>query len=195
MEQAGLPVAQSPYSDAGSLEVVDQHARAGHNAGQGIAEVLDVIVEDVGPLVALALAHNSDGLLGAGAAVHEVVDIVETGDVVIEKCVDGLLAVTGDKHCGRIPVDQYIAEVENHVSDWFAGVRGSFAVCNQHIVIHIRLSGPTLHGSSSVLRLLFCNHRFTCWRRLGLSWTSLSLSSHTAPLRRGARETSTWGRT
>lgn len=53
MEQAGLPVAQSPYSDAGSLEVVDQHARAGHNAGQGIAEVLDVIVEDVGPLVAL----------------------------------------------------------------------------------------------------------------------------------------------
>ena len=146
VEQTGFPVAQAPHADAGGLQVIDQHARARHDAGQGVAEVLDVVVEDVRPLIALVTAHDGDGLVGAGAAVHQVVDIVEAGDVVVEEFVDGLLAVAGDEYGDRIPVNQHVAEIEDHVGDRLAGVRSGLAIRDQHVVIHIRLSRPTLHS-------------------------------------------------
>ena len=65
---------------------------------------------------------------------------------VVEEFVDGLLAVAGDEHGRWIPVNQHVAEIEDHVGDRLAGVRGGFAVRDQHVVIHIRLSGPTLHS-------------------------------------------------
>ena len=103
------------------------------------------------------LTHPRHALVGACAAVHAVVRVVEAGDVIVEELVDGLLRIPGQQHDGRIPVDQHVAEVENHVADRLAVGRGG-SLRHQHVMFHIRFARPTLHDAS--IHMNDSNERF-----------------------------------
>ncbi len=145
-EQVLLPVAQAPYVDAGCFQIVDEHARAWHHAGQRIDEIVQIVPHHIGPLVSVAFTHQSHAIVIGHAGVQFVVDVVEAGNVIVEELFHQSVRVPWGHHRRRIPIDKHVAEIEDHVGDLPAGVRSGVAVGHKHVIFHLRLSRPAFHA-------------------------------------------------
>ena len=58
VEQILLPVAQSPHMHAGRFQIVDEHAGARHHAGQRVDEIVEIVLQHVGPFVSITFTHH-----------------------------------------------------------------------------------------------------------------------------------------
>ena len=144
---------------AGRFQIVDEHAGARHHAGQRVDEIVEIVLQHVGPFVSITFTHQGDAVIIRHAAVQFIVDVVEAGNIVVKELFNKLVAIAGRHHGHRIPVDEHVAEIENHIGDRLARIHRSFAVSHEHVVLHIRLSRPTLH---MILHSLLCGLMPNC---------------------------------
>ena len=91
------------------------------------------------------LTDVRDALLKRGARIHQVVRIVEGRDIVVEEPVDEPLAVTRDHHRFGIPIQQHIAEIEDHLGDRGPVGSRSGILRHQLVICHLRFSRPAFH--------------------------------------------------